>query len=279
MIRQCSIILVSALAVTVSARGDYTLIPQVDGESSAVVEVNSSDRTITLDLVLSSDAGPADTHTSAVFTVEFSKSGLEYEGITWAAPYATAGQDDWSSPANFELPTAMDADTWVSPTSDPGSIDLCLENFVSGNDTHFETGTIATLTITVPEDFPLGSVLITAVPDTLDNGLGTVAASGDVFTLHVVFAGDINGDGYVGQPDLDIVLDQWGDTVPAGTGGDINGDGHVGQPDLDVILDHWGDSDPPAAAHTTDIPAPVRLAMLALAAPVILLGKSRACAV
>jgi hypothetical protein len=54
--------------------------------------------------------------------------------------------------------------------------------------------------------------------------------------------GDLNGDNFVGQDDLDIVLDAWGDTVTEGSQPDPSGDGFVGQDDLDIVLDNWGDS-------------------------------------
>jgi len=53
-----------------------------------------------------------------------------------------------------------------------------------------------------------------------------------------------NADGFVGQTDLDIVLDQWGHS-----GGEItdpradpNNDDFVGQTDLDIVLDDSGQS-------------------------------------
>jgi len=56
--------------------------------------------------------------------------------------------------------------------------------------------------------------------------------------------GDLDGSGFVGQGDLDIVLDQWGNS-----GGEItdpradpSGDDFVGQADLDIVLDDWGKS-------------------------------------
>jgi hypothetical protein len=57
--------------------------------------------------------------------------------------------------------------------------------------------------------------------------------------------GDLSGDGFVGQADLDIVLANWG---CGGEGGeplldaraDASGDGFVGQADLDIVLAHWG---------------------------------------
>jgi len=65
------------------------------------------------------------------------------------------------------------------------------------------------------------------------------------------YRGDLSGpsgvpDGFVGQADLDIILDAWGDSVPPGDPrADITGpqgvpDGFVGQADLDVVLDDWG---------------------------------------
>jgi len=56
--------------------------------------------------------------------------------------------------------------------------------------------------------------------------------------------GDLDSSGFVGQGDLDIVLDQWGNS-----GGEItdpradpSGDDFVGQADLDIVLDDWGKS-------------------------------------
>jgi len=62
----------------------------------------------------------------------------------------------------------------------------------------------------------------------------------------IAIPGDLNGDGFVGQGDLDIVLDQWGCGDPPAepiTDGraDPSGDGFVGQADLDIVLDHWGE--------------------------------------
>jgi len=63
-------------------------------------------------------------------------------------------------------------------------------------------------------------------------------------TYRDILRGDLNDDGFVGQTDLDIVLDQWGNS-----GGEItdpradpNEDDFVGQTDLDIVLDDWGKS-------------------------------------
>jgi len=65
--------------------------------------------------------------------------------------------------------------------------------------------------------------------------------------------GDLDDSGWVGQPDLDIVLDQWGCGEPpkepiTDSRADPNGDGWVGQPDLDIVLDDWGLHGPPPPA-------------------------------
>jgi len=54
--------------------------------------------------------------------------------------------------------------------------------------------------------------------------------------------GDLDGNGAVGQSDLDIVLDQWGRSGEqiSDLRADPSGDGNVGQDDLDILLDHWG---------------------------------------
>ena len=53
--------------------------------------------------------------------------------------------------------------------------------------------------------------------------------------------GDINGDGFVGLDDLDIILSNWNkrssDGIPIN--GDTNYDGLVGLDDLDVVLSNW----------------------------------------
>ena len=73
--------------------------------------------------------------------------------------------------------------------------------------------------------------------------------------------GDLNGDGFVGGADLDIVRSFWGQNVTAGNKehGDPSGDGFVGGDDLDEVRAHWGEGTPPAP---TDIPEPSTLALL-----------------
>ena len=53
------------------------------------------------------------------------------------------------------------------------------------------------------------------------------------------FAGDLDGDGYVGLDDLDIILNNWNALILSDPRADVNGDGIVGLDDLDFVLDNW----------------------------------------
>lgn len=62
-------------------------------------------------------------------------------------------------------------------------------------------------------------------------------------------AGDLNGDGFVGIADLNIVLGRWNQTVPVGdkSQGDPSCDGYVGISDLNIVLGNWNAGTPPGA--------------------------------
>ncbi|XAM00675.1 hypothetical protein OT109_04630 [Phycisphaeraceae bacterium D3-23] len=81
--------------------------------------------------------------------------------------------------------------------------------------------------------------------------------------------GDLDGDGFVGASDLDIVLANWGDAVRLGDAlaGDWTGDGRVDDDDLQVVLDNWGQGDAPSIPG---IPEPGSLALLTLSSLALL---------
>ena len=80
-------------------------------------------------------------------------------------------------------------------------------------------------------------------------------------------AGDLNGDGFVGQADLNIVLSHWGQSVTGAANGDPTNEGFVGQDDLNVMLSHWGQGTAPAggAAQYGAVPEPSACILLAMA--------------
>ena len=71
--------------------------------------------------------------------------------------------------------------------------------------------------------------------------------------------GDLDGDGFVGVSDLNIVLVNWNQSVASGdwSDGDASGDGYVGVDDLNVVLSHWNTGTPPSVA----IPEPASLSL------------------
>jgi glucosylceramidase len=78
----------------------------------------------------------------------------------------------------------------------------------------------------------------------------------------LTLVGDLDGDGFVGIGDLNIVLGNWNQIVAAGDPllGDPSGDGFVGIEDLNTVLGNWNAGTPPAVA----IPEPGTLALLGL---------------
>jgi uncharacterized lipoprotein YddW (UPF0748 family) len=79
--------------------------------------------------------------------------------------------------------------------------------------------------------------------------------------------GDLDGDGFVGISDLNIVLGNWNQGVPDGdvTRGDASGDGFVGITDLNIILSVWNSEAPPATLPIPEPATPVLLALSGLA--------------
>ena len=91
---------------------------------------------------------------------------------------------------------------------------------------------------------------------------------GDFFTYSttpVALDGDLNGDGFVGIVDLNIILGAWNQNVTAGDPlvGDPSGDGFVGLVDLNLVLGNWNAGTPPPAAGAA-VPEPTTLALLGL---------------
>ena len=87
-----------------------------------------------------------------------------------------------------------------------------------------------------------------------------------------LLVGDLDGDGFVGGSDLDIIRSFWGQAVTPGNllHGDPSGDGFVGGDDLDILRAHWGEGTPPGAA-----PEPSTwIGLLGLLTASLMLGRS-----
>lgn len=105
-----------------------------------------------------------------------------------------------------------------------------------------------------------------SIEDYYPNG-GTAGVGGEYFTYATIplesdLLGDYNGDGFVSQADLDLVLLNWGETVvPAEWLATDQFDGvQVSQNELDGVLLNWGNGTPPSA---NAIPEPASLTLIA----------------
>lgn len=79
----------------------------------------------------------------------------------------------------------------------------------------------------------------------------------------LMIEGDLDGDGFVGITDLNIVLSNWNLNVPPGnTSADPSGDGFIGIQDLNIVLGNWNNGTPPVSG--TAIPEPASLALLSI---------------
>ena len=85
------------------------------------------------------------------------------------------------------------------------------------------------------------------------SGMGEYLVDADV---DEALPGDLDGDGYVGLNDLQLILDNWNQTVPpADVRADVNCDGYVGLDDLQRVLDNWNTGSVPAVAQATVVSA------------------------
>ena len=87
------------------------------------------------------------------------------------------------------------------------------------------------------------------------------------YLINLPLEGDLDGDGFVGIADLNIVLGNWNQTVAAGDplAGDPTGDGFVGIEDLNLVLGNWNAGTPPnTPGSNTNIPEPGTLVLLGL---------------
>jgi len=81
-----------------------------------------------------------------------------------------------------------------------------------------------------------------------------------------VLAGDLDGDGFVGIGDLNLVLSNWNQPVPPGDPlADTNGDGFVGIDDLNTVLGNWNAGTPPPPEVLGNVPEPGTAGLVAVA--------------
>ena len=109
----------------------------------------------------------------------------------------------------------------------------------------------------------------------------TLTPTGQIVNINLPISlaslpGDLNGDGYVGLDDLQLILDHWNQSVTLGDAamGDIAGpggsgpDGYVGLDDLQPVLDHWNEGTLPQ--DYAAIPEPTTLGFDLMLLPMLI---------
>jgi len=113
-----------------------------------------------------------------------------------------------------------------------------------------------------------GSIIGTfdTIADLSGGSIFDVVYNANSVVVHVVkLLGDLNGDGFVGIDDLNIVLANWNQNVPPGDPlADPSGDGFVGITDLNTVLGNWNAGTPPGAQASSAIPEPATLGVVLL---------------
>ncbi len=104
------------------------------------------------------------------------------------------------------------------------------------------------------------------------NGDGTTDALDQAFFGGIT--GDLDGDGFVGIDDLNLVLANWNQNVPpANPLADPSGDGFIGIDDLNEVLGNWNAGTPPNAA--ANVPEPASLVLIGMGAAAMLKRNKR----
>jgi hypothetical protein len=103
--------------------------------------------------------------------------------------------------------------------------------------------------------------------DAIDFTTGSNAVAASLFYLDDIvvqsisaLVGDLDGDGFVGITDLNLVLGNWNLTVPpADAAADPSGDNYIGIEDLNLVLGNWNAGVPPSSVA---VPEPATLVLL-----------------
>ncbi|MDZ4818134.1 MAG: DUF4465 domain-containing protein [Planctomycetota bacterium] len=174
-------------------------------------------------------------------------------------------------PDFFKL-TIAGLDATDSPAGTPVDFYLADYRFTEDNDDYvrdtWETVDLQSLAVARKLVFSFTS------SDNGTFGMNTPAyfALDDLLLTDAPLAGDLDGNGFVGQDDLNIILGHWGEDVTEGdwTFGDPSGDGFVGQDDLNAVLGGWGQGTAPVP-----IPEPATFVLLGLAGAGLLAMRRR----
>ncbi|MCK4850142.1 MAG: PEP-CTERM sorting domain-containing protein [Phycisphaerae bacterium] len=118
-----------------------------------------------------------------------------------------------------------------------------------------------------------GEIWDTAHTVGLDFGVGTEEVNAlEALSVPEPISGDVNGDGFIDDNDLTIILDNWGQSGLGWSGGDLNGNGVVDGPDYAEVLSYWN---PPFEPPGEPTPEPATLGLLLVGSWLVLGRRAR----
>jgi len=191
-----------------------------------------------------------------------------YALAVWAgqqAGWLTEGPGDPAGRWSDELQSLLDNLDAIRTTadgSDPAGVGLVATPWAAGAPSGFSSSTYPNLRH-VASSVWTGLALLASHPDSAKQDL----LANPLAALTPKLAGDLNGDGFVGVDDLNIVLGNWNQNVTPGDPllGDLTGEGFVGVDDLNIVLGNWN-SGSPTAPSTPSIPEPATFAIVSMMA-------------
>jgi PEP-CTERM motif-containing protein len=161
------------------------------------------------------------------------------------------------------FPPAL-AGTFTQNTPTPNTLQVAFRDDTSAAFSDF-TSLPSSLDLS-PGGLLSGTILFTAFLGDETGFLGNYQIKGPITSISFpgqAVAGDLDGDGFVGIGDLNIVLGNWNQAVPPGDPlADPSGDGFVGIDDLNEVLGNWNAGTPPPPEVLSSVPEPGTLVML-----------------
>jgi GxGYxYP putative glycoside hydrolase C-terminal domain/GxGYxYP_N second domain/GxGYxYP third domain len=213
-------------------------------------------------------SGPGETYNGSwALKIDQSTTSDPGDPATWA---------DWRSDT-FTVTGSDEVELSFKYRTDPGAIGELFAQLRSFNDLNgFEGELNLQLTDTggawVEVDttwlVPQGATVLDLRFSSIFAAFQGVILIDDIRVTSLGIAGDLDGDGFVGIADLNIVLGNWNQNVPPGDPlADPSGDNFIGIADLNIVLGNWNAGTPPAAS--ANIPEPASLLFMSLCGMVI----------
>jgi PEP-CTERM motif len=196
----------------------------------------------------------------AGLTMDISQLSMDWQRQTEAAidsivVYADLDASDGVSFSLADEVARVDSAPWLDGSFNPQLFDLSGVPALQG------VGTEVTFRMYFWRQASAMGIFQFALDSDLSARLDNVILDGVVSSP--ALDGDLDGDGFVGIADLNIVLGNWNQNVPPGDPlADPSGDGFIGIADLNVVLGNWNAGTPPADGAV--IPEPATLVMLGL---------------